>query len=67
MKKGLLKVLVNIIEDMYEVSSTRVRSLCGETEDFWVRVGVHQVSALSPYLFCLVMDEITKDIQGAVP
>ena len=67
MKKGLPKVYVNIIEDMYEGASTRVRSLCGETEDFRVRVGVHQGSALSPYLFSLVMDEITKDIQGEVP
>ena len=58
---------MNIIEDMYEGASTRVRSLCGETEDFRVRVGVHQGSALSPYLFSLVMDEITKDIQGEVP
>ena len=67
MKKGLPKVYVNIIEDMYVGVSTRVRSLCGETEDFRVRVGVHQGSALSPYLFSLVMDEITKDIQGEVP
>ena len=41
MKKGLPKVYVNIIEDMYEGVSTRVRSLCGETEDFRVRVGVN--------------------------
>ena len=39
MKKGLPKVYMNIIEDMYEGASTRVRSLCGETEDFRVRVG----------------------------
>ena len=66
-KKGVPRVYVKIIEEMYERASTRVRSVCGETEDFSVGVGVHQGSALSPYLFSLVMDEITKDIQGEVP
>lgn len=64
MKKGLPKAYVNIIEDMYEGAITRVKSLVGETEDFGV--GVHQGSALSPYLFSLVIDEITKSIQGEV-
>lgn len=35
-----------------------------EKEDFRVRMRVHQGSALSPYLFSLVKDEITKDIWG---
>ena len=62
MKKGLPKVYVNIIKDMYKGESTRLRSLCGKTENLRVRVGVHQGSALSRYLFSLVMDEITKNI-----
>jgi len=28
-----------------------------------VRVGVHQESALNPYLFSVVMDKVTKEIQ----
>ena len=28
---------------------------------------LHQGSALSPYLFALVMDEVTRDIQGDIP
>ncbi|KAL4149333.1 hypothetical protein QTP88_003299 [Uroleucon formosanum] len=42
-------------------------SMCGVTEDFKVGVGVHEASALSPYLFSVVMDELTKEIQGEVP
>lgn len=66
MKKGLHKAYVNIIEDMYEVSNTRVKSLVAETEDFRVRVGMHQGSALSPNLFSLIIDEIIKSIQDEV-
>jgi hypothetical protein len=28
---------------------------------------LHQGSALSPYLFVLVIDEVTRDIQGGIP
>ena len=31
-----------------------------------VKVGVHQGSILSPLLFALVMDEVTKDIREGV-
>jgi hypothetical protein len=42
--------------------------LCdGDTSDFPIKIGLHQGSALSPYLFALVMDEVTKDIQGDIP
>ena len=39
----------------------------GDTDDFPIRIGLHQGSALSPYLFALVMDEVTRDIQGDIP
>lgn len=32
-----------------------------------LRVGLHQGSTLSPYLFVLVMDEITRNVQNEVP
>lgn len=32
---------MNLIKDMYEETSTRVIHLCGETEDFSVKVEVH--------------------------
>lgn len=68
MKKGIPKVHVNLIEYIYEGTSTRVKSLCEEeTWNFSVRVRVHQVLALGPYLYSLiVMNEITKDVQDEV-
>lgn len=58
MKKGLSKLYVNIIEDMYEDTRTRIRGMCGKAEDFTIRVEMHQGSALSTHLFSLVMDKI---------
>ena len=41
---------------------TTVRISDGDTDDFSIMIGLHQRSALSPYLFALVMDEVTRDI-----
>jgi len=59
MRKGVPKTFINLVEDTYEGSCTSVKSMCEETENFRVRVGVHQESTLSPYLFSVIMDEIT--------
>jgi hypothetical protein len=32
-----------------------------------INIGLHQGSALSSYLFALVIDEVTRDIQGDIP
>ena len=56
-----------MIRDMYEGAMTTIRSPAGETEEFPITVGLHQGLALSPYLFALVMDELTRDIQDEVP
>jgi len=35
--------------------------MCGVTEDFNLGVGVNQGLVLSPYLFSVVMGEVTKE------
>jgi hypothetical protein len=55
---------VTLIKDMYNSVVISVRTSDGDTNDF---PGLHQGSALSTYLFVLVMDEVTRDIQGGIP
>ncbi len=52
---------------MYEGAMTSVRTASGETEEFSITVGVHQGSALSPYLFTLVMNELINSLQENIP
>jgi hypothetical protein len=47
---------------MYDNVVTSVRTSDGDTNDFSINIGLHQGSALSPYLFVLVMNEVTRDI-----
>jgi len=51
----------------YEDSRSVVRTQMGETEEFEVGVGVHQGSALSPLLFVIVMEEVTKLVRHGLP
>ena len=37
------------------------------TEPFKVRVGLHQGSPLSPFLFAIIMDTLTEDIRKEAP
>ena len=66
-RKGVTKGYVDVIKDMYEGAVTAIRSPAGESREFPITVGLHQGSALSPYLFTLIMDELTGHIQDEVP
>lgn len=66
-RKGASEKYVRVIQDMYEGSRTRVRSSVGTTEEFGVRVGLHQGSSLSPYLFNLLMDDSVQNIKEEAP
>ena len=39
----------------------------GVTEEFEVGVGLHQGSALSPLLFIIVMDRVSRKVRGGLP
>jgi hypothetical protein len=57
---------ITLIKDMYNNIVTNVRISDGDTNDFPINIILHQGSALIPYLFALVMDEVTRDIQVGI-
>ena len=58
---------IEAIKDMYDRVVISIWTTGDETKEFPITIGLHQGSALSPYLFALVMDEITRHIQDEVP
>ena len=65
-RKGVLEREIKVIMEMYTNIETSVKVEYTRSESFDVKVGVHQGSILSPLLFALVMDEVTKDIREEV-
>ncbi|KAK3539681.1 hypothetical protein QTP70_011632 [Hemibagrus guttatus] len=61
------KDLYRVVQDMYERSRTVVRCAVGQTEEFKVEVGLHQGSALSPFLFAIVMDQLSEEVRQESP
>ena len=62
-KSGIVEKYVRLVQDMYEGSETVVRCAVGTTESFNVKVGLHQISALSPFLFAVIMDRLTDEVR----
>ncbi|KAK3523852.1 hypothetical protein QTP70_010465 [Hemibagrus guttatus] len=61
-KSGVAEKYVRVVQDMYERSRTVVRCAVGQTEEFNVEVGLHQGLALSPFLFAIVMDQLSEEV-----
>ncbi|KAK3550940.1 hypothetical protein QTP70_010121 [Hemibagrus guttatus] len=66
-KSGVAEKYVRVVQDMYERSRTVVRCAVGQTEEFKVEVGLHQGSALSPFLFAIVMDQFSEEVRQESP
>jgi hypothetical protein len=61
-KKGVNDRLVMAVMRVYEGAKTKVKIGNGMSEAFNVKVGFHQGSVLSPFLFAVVMDVVCGDI-----
>ncbi len=67
MERQLVQKYVRVLQDMYEDSVTAVGCTVGMTDWFKVKVRLHQGSALSPFLFAMVMDRLTDGIREEPP
>ena len=62
-KSGMAEKYVQLEQDMYEGNKTVVRCAVGTTESLKVKVGLHQESALSSFLFAVIMDRLTEKVR----
>ncbi|KAK3573699.1 hypothetical protein QTP86_032064 [Hemibagrus guttatus] len=62
-KSGVTERYVRVVQDMYERSRTVVRCAVGQTEE----LGLHQGLALSPFLFAMVMDQLSDGVRQESP
>ena len=66
-KAGVEEWLVQAVMLLYTEAQTVVRTEAGDSKSFEVKVGVHQGSVLSPLLFAVVMDQVTKESREGLP
>ena len=68
-KSEIVEKYVQLVQDMYQESETVVRCAVGTTKSFKVKVkvGLHQGSALSPFLFAMIMDRLTNEVRREPP
>ena len=62
-KSRIVEKYVQLVQHMYEGSETVVRCAVETIENFMVKVGLHQGSASSPFLFAVIMDRLTDEVR----
>ena len=66
-KVGVEELIVRLVIAMYNNARSRVRVGSEYSEEFEVGVGVHQGSVLSPLLFIIVLEALSRDFRVGVP
>ena len=62
-EKAVLEKYLRIVKDTYVEARTNVKNSVWLTSTITVRVGLHQGTSLSPYLFDLIMDVLGRGIK----
>ena len=60
-KLGVEEWIVRLVQGMYANARSRARVGEGYSEEFEVKVGVHQGSVLSPLLFIIVLEALSRE------
>ena len=66
-KLGIEEWIVRLVQGMYANARSRVRVGEGFSKEFEVKVGVHQGSVLSPLLFIIVLEALSREFRAGVP
>ena len=66
-KLGVEEWIVRLVQGMYANARSRVRVGEGYSEEFEVKVSVHQGSVLSPLLFIIVLEALSREFRSGVP
>ena len=62
--RGVHKISAGYVPGRYRIC---VKSKRGTSEHFEVGIGLHQGSALSPFLFIMLVDKISQDVRNELP
>ena len=59
--------IVRLVQGMYAEVRSCVRVGMGYSEEFEVKVSVHQGSVLSPLLLIIVLEALSRDLRSGLP
>ena len=63
-KLGVEEWIVPLVQGMYADARSHVHVSEGYSEEFEVKVGVHQGSVLSPLLFIIVLEALSREFRS---
>ena len=66
-KRNIPEGYIRLVQDIYQGATTRVTSKRRISEHVEAGVGLHQGSALSPFLFIMLVYTISQDVRTEVP
>ena len=66
-KLGVEEWIVRLVQGMYAIARSRIHVGEGYSEEFEVKFGVHQGSVLSPLLFIIVLEALSREFCSGVP